>query len=461
MYVSPYMVVNADCFTKHYHAGSQRIASKIGAGEFNNLYDASKACVTAGQKDYAERMNLITQSRNDYYAALGIPPGPPTAKGIYGEAEYSGKYGDYVIEPLGDYGVPTGWPMKPYKRPYGGTPGPPVMYEKPSDPEDEGAGYGYTNAENIQEKDIYFYHSDHLGSTSYITDKDGNATQFVCYKPYGEALVDEHNTLYEQPWKFNGKELDSETGLYYYGARYYEPVLAMWYSVDALAEKKSNISPYVYCLGNPIRLIDPDGNDEKQRASAVAKAQEYESSNKGNSYKLGAKGGPGEPVDCSGLVSQCVIAGGETDPNHGNSNGCSNIANNLQKIELENAAPGNVIIFTSEIDGAHPSHTGIITEVEVIDGKIQNLTMIDSGGEEGPKYSKVIEKGEKKHWGERIYGVYKWDTKPDAPEFEQIIPTTPTQTSKIQKTNDNSHFSLRDLWSDLCLKIQSLCTPHY
>ena len=54
-------------------------------------------------------------------------------KSYYGEAEYSGMYGDYVIEPLGDYSVPSGWPMKPYKRPYGGTPGPPVMYEKPSD----------------------------------------------------------------------------------------------------------------------------------------------------------------------------------------------------------------------------------------------------------------------------------------------------------------------------------------
>ena len=261
MYVSPYMVVNSDRFTKHYYAGSQRIASKIGAGEFNNLYDASKACVTAGQKDYAERLNLITQSRNDYYAALGIPPGPPTAKGIYGEAEYSGAYGDYSLEPLGNYDVPTGWPMTPYKRPYGGTPGPPVMYEKPSDPEEEGAGYGYSNAEHIQEKDVFFYHSDHLGSTSYITDKDGNATQFVSYKPYGEALVDEHATSYEMPWKFNGKELDSETGLYYYGARYYEPVLALWYSVDAMAEKYPNMGGSVYCVGNPVKFVDPDGND--------------------------------------------------------------------------------------------------------------------------------------------------------------------------------------------------------
>ena len=121
--------------------------------------------------------------------------------------------------------------------------------------------HSYSNAEQIKEKDVFFYHSDHLGSTSYITDKDGNATQFVSYKPYGEALVDEHATSYEMPWKFNGKELDSETGLYYYGARYYEPVLALWYSVDALTEKYPNMGGYVYCAGNPIRLIDPDGND--------------------------------------------------------------------------------------------------------------------------------------------------------------------------------------------------------
>lgn len=127
-------------------------------------------------------MNLIAQSRNDYYAALGIPPGPPTAKGIYGEAEYSGSYGDYITVPLGNYDVPENWPRKPYKRPYGGTPGPPVMYEKPSDPEAERAGHGYSNGMRRLERDVFFYHSDHLGSTSYITDKDGNATQFVSYK---------------------------------------------------------------------------------------------------------------------------------------------------------------------------------------------------------------------------------------------------------------------------------------
>jgi len=56
------------------------------------------------------------------------------------------------ITPLGNYDVPTGWPMKPYKRPHGGTPGPPVMYEKPSDPEDEGAGANYTIAFDYHSK---------------------------------------------------------------------------------------------------------------------------------------------------------------------------------------------------------------------------------------------------------------------------------------------------------------------
>lgn len=98
----------------------------------------------------------------------------------------------------GNYDVPEGWPMKPYKRPYGGTPGPPVMYEKPSNPEDDGAGYGFKSA-GTKEKDVYFHHSDHLGSTSYITDRDGNVTQFVSHKPYGGAFVDEHAMSFETP----------------------------------------------------------------------------------------------------------------------------------------------------------------------------------------------------------------------------------------------------------------------
>ncbi len=64
---------------------------------------------------------------------------------------------------------------------------------------------------------------------------------------------------YENPYKFNAKELDSETDLYYYGARYYNPRLSVWYGVDPLAEEFPSWSPYVYTFNNPIRFVDPDG----------------------------------------------------------------------------------------------------------------------------------------------------------------------------------------------------------
>ena len=61
------------------------------------------------------------------------------------------------------------------------------------------------------------------------------------------------------PYKFNGKEFDEETGLYYYGARYMNPVTSLWYGMVPLAEKYPSVGGYIYCVGNPIRYFDPDG----------------------------------------------------------------------------------------------------------------------------------------------------------------------------------------------------------
>jgi RHS repeat-associated protein len=83
-------------------------------------------------------------------------------------------------------------------------------------------------------------------------------TQHIEYLPYGETFFERRdywNTLY----KFNAKELDAETGLYYYGARYYTPEVSVWLSVDPLADKYPSMSPFMYCAGNPMRYIDPDG----------------------------------------------------------------------------------------------------------------------------------------------------------------------------------------------------------
>jgi len=107
--------------------------------------------------------------------------------------------------------------------------------------------------------DIRLYHTDHLGSTALVTDIDGEVTQNIAYIPYGEIFVEQRNGSWSSPYLFNAKELDEETGLYYYGARYLDPTNVAWLSVDPLFEKYVEMTPYGYCAGNPVRLVDPDG----------------------------------------------------------------------------------------------------------------------------------------------------------------------------------------------------------
>src|SRR5699024_6579637 len=105
----------------------------------------------------------------------------------------------------------------------------------------------------------FWFHPDHLGSSNYITDVNGNVSQHLEYFPFGETLVEEHKNSNNSQYKFNAKELDDETGNYYYGARYLNPKFSIWLSVDPLAEKYPGWSPYNYTLLNPVKLIDPDG----------------------------------------------------------------------------------------------------------------------------------------------------------------------------------------------------------
>ena len=70
------------------------------------------------------------------------------------------------------------------------------------------------------------------------------------------------NITIKPPRTFTGKERDSETGFSYFGARYYDSdILTAWLSVDPMADKYPNISPYAYCAWNPVRLVDPDGRE--------------------------------------------------------------------------------------------------------------------------------------------------------------------------------------------------------
>ena len=114
----------------------------------------------------------------------------------------------------------------------------------------------------LGEGKVYFYHRDHLGSTMSVTDSLGQVAQTVEYTPTGEVFVEQrYDSICTTPYLFNGKELDEETGLYYYGARYYDPKMSVWYSTDAMQEKYPWVTTYGYCMNNPVKFKEPFGEE--------------------------------------------------------------------------------------------------------------------------------------------------------------------------------------------------------
>ncbi|AYM99604.1 RHS repeat-associated core domain-containing protein [Chryseobacterium sp. 3008163] len=128
-------------------------------------------------------------------------------------------------------------------------------------PEKSGVGKGLSLElrERTWSPDLYYLHGDHLGTATFVTNSQSQATQFFLNLPFGETMMEQMDGSYDNPFKFNAKELDDDTGLYYYGARYNNPRLSIWYGVDPLAEDMPSWSPYNYTFDNPVRYTDPDG----------------------------------------------------------------------------------------------------------------------------------------------------------------------------------------------------------
>ena len=104
------------------------------------------------------------------------------------------------------------------------------------------------------------YHSDHLGSASFVTNAEGAVVQHLQYLPYGELFVSQRNTEeFDSRYKFTAKELDNETSYTYFGARYYDTDLSIWLSVDPMSDKYPSLSLYCYTADNPVVLVDPNG----------------------------------------------------------------------------------------------------------------------------------------------------------------------------------------------------------
>jgi RHS repeat-associated protein len=109
---------------------------------------------------------------------------------------------------------------------------------------------------------IYYLHGDHLGSLQALSNASGQVVQRLTYKPFGETFSNTGSVDFEQH-RFTGQEQDPETGLYFYHARYYNPVLGRFLSPDALVPDPGNpqsLNRYSYVGNNPVNLTDPSGH---------------------------------------------------------------------------------------------------------------------------------------------------------------------------------------------------------
>ncbi len=134
----------------------------------------------------------------------------------------------------------------------------------------------------------YWYHANHLGSMSFLSDDNGKAYEFSLQLPFGENMVTQSTGSYTTPYRYTGQELDPMSGLYYYGARYYDPSVSGFLSVDPLADKFPTQTSYINAYNNPIKYIDVDGlyGDEaeanRQRNLAIERGKDV-----GEVYKSG------------------------------------------------------------------------------------------------------------------------------------------------------------------------------
>jgi len=108
----------------------------------------------------------------------------------------------------------------------------------------------------------HYYLQDHQGNNRVVCNASGTVEQVNHYYPFG-GLYGQSTNGDTQRFKYNGKELDRMHGLdlYDYEARHYDAAIGRFTTVDPMAEKYYNISPYAYCANNPVNRIDPDGMD--------------------------------------------------------------------------------------------------------------------------------------------------------------------------------------------------------
>ncbi len=241
LYPSAYMVLNKKGYTKHYYAGAERVAARMGGGCMKNI-----ARTDWKLQDTADV--LFGQSNNQLFARV---------------------LNDNDLNCV----MHNEFAIKEFDKHIDGMPNRVKTLVSFECKEFSGIAPRLEKCDkDFETKEVFFYHSDHLGSASWITDADGKAVQHLQYLPYGEPYVNQRISGYNERFTFTGKERDEETGYGYFGARYMDhELMTMWLSVDPMADKYPSISPYAYCNWNPVKLIDPDGREFSEVMDKYAK----------------------------------------------------------------------------------------------------------------------------------------------------------------------------------------------
>ena len=112
---------------------------------------------------------------------------------------------------------------------------------------------------------FHAYIKDYQGNVRVVVAPDGSAAEVNHYYPYGMLMAAEAGV---QPHKYGGKELDRQNGLDWYDsqARWYDPATGRTTTMDPKAEEYPAISPYAWCAGNPVRFVDPTGEEFTDRS---------------------------------------------------------------------------------------------------------------------------------------------------------------------------------------------------
>ncbi len=262
------------------------------------------------------------------------------------------------------------------------------------------------SASSFENKEFYFS-DDQLGSTSYVTDESGQLTEHLEYFAGGETWIDENPAEPTPiPLDYNGKELD-RNGLYYYGARYYDPRTNLWQSPDPDTSsyldaapndgvfQPFNLDSYTYASDNPIRLTDPDGESTWNRVvgglklvGGVAESAAGAAGGAATSWTgVGAVAGAvvfvhGADVASTGLrqmisgedestlTSQTIQAAGVPKPTADALDNSVSVVGTLGTSALASAAQTAPIVTTSEISsgslsGAALARSGVAAEESV------------------------------------------------------------------------------------------------